>query len=95
VCFRFSPRSKYGSGNPLQGGLDVNKNCSQEIKKHGTNYNSSPLTMRTRIGETKYKDAPVKGKSTNITTAVVALPVPANHSYQPVMCTNQEVNNQH
>jgi hypothetical protein len=51
--------------------------------------------MRTRIGETKYKDAPVKGKSTNITTAVVALPVPANHSYQPVMCTNQEVNNQH
>jgi hypothetical protein len=75
-------RSKYGSGNPLQGCFDVNKNCSQEIKKHGSNSTSSPPTMRTRTEETKYKDAKVKGKSTDITDTVAALPAPANHSYQ-------------
>ncbi|XP_066306925.1 uncharacterized protein [Miscanthus floridulus] len=76
-------RSKCGSGNPLQGCFDVNKNCSQEIKKHGTNSTSSPPAMRTRAEETKYKDAPVKGKKSTEITAVVALPVPANQlSYQ-------------
>lgn len=76
-------RSKCGSGNPLQGCVDVNKNCSQEIKKHGTNSTSSPPAMRTRTEETKYKDVPVKDKNTDITGAVVALPVPANQlSYQ-------------
>ncbi|CAO1945106.1 unnamed protein product [Urochloa humidicola] len=72
-------RSNCGFSNPLQGCFDANKNCSQEIKRHGTNSTTSSPAINTRTEATKYKDALVKGKkSTDIISAVVALPAPTN-----------------
>ncbi|KAJ1285226.1 hypothetical protein BS78_03G263600 [Paspalum vaginatum] len=77
-------RSKCGSSNPLQDCFDAIKNCSQEIKKHDMNSTVSPPAMRTRTEATKCIDASVNGKkSTDIASAVVALPASTNHlSYQ-------------
>ncbi|WVZ68963.1 hypothetical protein U9M48_017834 [Paspalum notatum var. saurae] len=77
-------RSKCGSSNPLQGCFDANKNCSEEIEKHGLNSTVGPPAMRTRTEATKCLNASVNvKKTTDISNAVVALPVPTNHlSYQ-------------
>ncbi|CAO2166263.1 unnamed protein product [Urochloa humidicola] len=73
-------RSNCGFSNPLQGCFDANKNCSQEIKRHGTSSTTSSPAINTRTEATKYKDALVKGKkSTDIISAVVALPAHTNN----------------
>ncbi|KAF8696298.1 hypothetical protein HU200_037204 [Digitaria exilis] len=72
-------RSKCGSSNPLQGCFNANKNCSQEIKKHGTGSAASLPAMKTRTEATKYKDSSVMGKKSTDISAVVALPALTNH----------------
>ena len=72
-------RSKCGSSDPLQGCFDANKNCHQEIKKHGTSSTTISPAMRTRTEATKCKDVSVKGRKITDISAVVALPAPMNH----------------
>ncbi|RLN22885.1 uncharacterized protein C2845_PM07G21690 [Panicum miliaceum] len=72
-------RLKCGSSVPLQGCFDANKNCHQEIKKHGTSSTTISPAMRTRTEATKCKDASVKGRKSTDISAVVALPAPTNH----------------
>jgi len=72
-------RSKCGSSYPLQGCFDANKNCHQEIKKHGTSSTTISPAMRTRTEATKYKAVPVNSRKSTDISAVVALPAPMNH----------------
>ncbi|RLM93758.1 hypothetical protein C2845_PM08G24270 [Panicum miliaceum] len=72
-------RSKCGSSDPLQGCFDANKNCHQEIKKHGTSSTTISPAMRTRTEATKYKDVSIKGRKSTDISAVVALPASMNH----------------